>query len=118
MKEPGKLAKEYINCIPLHYPGVSVDKYVIMPNHIHMLLRFERSEMTALVLPALGSIIGWYKYNVTKQINAVANTVGEQFFQRSFYDHVIRGEEDYTGIWEYIDNNPLKWQLDRFYIED
>ena len=42
--------------------------------------------------------------------------IGENIFQRSYHDHVIRGEQDYLKIWEYIDTNPLKWELDCFFV--
>ena len=46
----------------------------------------------------------------------VHRDVGYTVFQRSYYDHVVRGEQDYREIWEYIDQNPQKWQLDRFFV--
>ena len=47
----------------------------------------------------------------------VNSEVGANIFQRSFHDHIIRGEDDYKKIWEYIDTNPVKWQDDCFYCE-
>ena len=49
-----------------------------------------------------------YKSLTTKEI-------GESIFQRSYYDHIIRGEQDYRDIWQYMDNNPTRWQEDEFY---
>ena len=50
--------------------------------------------------------------NISKKIH---NTYPDKIWQRSYHDHIIRGEKDYQKIWEYIDTNPLKWQLDCFY---
>jgi len=50
------------------------------------------------------------KGTVTKQS-------GKAIWQRSFYDHIIRNEEDYLGMWEYIDNNPNRWKEDKLYTE-
>ena len=95
--------------IPDKYPGVSVDHYVIMLDHIHLLLRIDRDLGTGNPSPTLGNIIGWYKYQVTKQANLRSGTQGERLFQRSYYDHVIRNQRDYGEIWQYIENNPRKW---------
>ena len=106
----GQIAEEYIHKISDKYPSVSVDRYVIMPDHIHMLLGIDAVQIgTGNPSPTLGNIIGWYKYQVTKQVNVQYNTAGERLFQRSYYDHVIRNQQDYNEIWEYIENNPRKW---------
>ena len=107
-KPYGIIAEKYIAQIPEKYPLVSVDKYVVMPDHIHLLLRFDWDLGTGNPSPTLGNVIGWYKYQVTKQINFQAQTQGEKVFQRSYYDHVIRNQQDYDEIWQYIENNPKK----------
>lgn len=112
-KSCGKIAEEMIRQIPVKYPTVFVDQYVIMPDHIHMLLRIDCFDGTGNPSPTLGNIIGWYKYQVTKQINLQYGQQGEQIFQRSYYDHVIRNQQDYDEIWKYIENNPRKWLLSK-----
>ena len=108
------IADEYIRKIPEKYPPVSVDRYVIMPDHIHILLRiYTNPNGTGNPSPTLGNIIGWYKYQVTKQVNAQYNMAGERLFQRSYYDHVIRNQRDYDEIWQYIENNPRKWVMQK-----
>ena len=110
-KPYGMIAEEFIRQIPVKYPVVTVDRYVIMPDHIHMLLRFEWDYGTGDPSPTLGTVVGWYKYQVTKRINLQTGNHGERIFQRSYYDHVIRNQQDYDEIWQYIENNPLKWLL-------
>ena len=110
-KPIGIIAEEYIRQIQEKYSTISVDRYVIMPDHIHMLLRFDINTGTGNPSPTLGNVIGWYKYQVTKLVNQKMNTHGEKLFQRSYYDHVIRNQQDYDEIWEYIENNPLKWVI-------
>ena len=105
---PGRIAEEMIEQVMIRYPSVSVDKYVIMPDHIHLLLRIEG---TGNPSPTLGNVIGWYKYQTTKRINQTDATQGLQVFQRSYYDHVIRNQQDYDSVWEYIENNPRKWAM-------
>ncbi len=60
----------------------------------------------------IDKIVGFLKMNVSKQI---PNTDNKKIWQRSYHDHIIRGEKDYQKIWKYIDTNPLKWELDCFY---
>ena len=57
----------------------------------------------------MGDGVDWLKYQTSKQINLVQSTPGEKIFQRSY--HVIRNQQDYNEVWEYIDNNPRKWML-------
>ena len=109
-KPIGLIAAEYIKQIPVKYPAVSVDRYVIMPDHIHLLLQIQSG--TGNPSPTLGNVIGWYKYQITKQANLKMNTPGAGIFQRSYYDHVIRNEKDYLEIWNYIEGNPSKWVED------
>ena len=124
-KPPGQIAEQWIRKIPEKYPSVCVDKCVVMPNHVHILLRITWSgDVTACESgtvnpsPTLGNIIGWYKYHTTKSINQHWKTKDEQVFQRSYHDHVIRTEKDYQMIWQYIDANPLLWKKDCFYTAE
>jgi len=107
----GQIAKELIIQLPIKYPNVSVDNFVIMPDHIHLLLRIEDASGTGNPSPTLGSIIGWCKYQITKQANLLSGNSGKKRFQRSYYDHVIRNQQDYDEIWQYIENNPKSWLL-------
>ena len=111
----GQLARQIIDQIPQRFPTVRAEKYVIMPNHLHIILCFDSGHGTGDPSPTLGKVMGWFKYQVTKSVNQARNTPGEKVFQRSFHDHVIRNEEDYLRIWQYIDTNPLKWQEDCYY---
>ena len=117
-KPSGTIAASVIAAIPEHFPQVRVDHSVVMPNHIHLLLFIDSSSSPHLPCPTLGNVIGWYKYQVTKQINLSCGTAGAKVFQRSYHDHVIRGQRDYDQIWEYIDTNPLRWTIDCFYSAD
>ena len=117
-KPYGTIAASYISAIPSKFPQVHVDHFVVMPNHIHLLLFIDHSVLPSLPCPTLGNVVGWYKYQVTRQINQQYNTPGTKVFQRSYHDHVIRGDKDYLKIWEYIDTNPLRWTKDCFYLED
>ena len=105
----GKAAEENLIRISEINPNIRLDKYVVMPNHIHAILDIQNSESNDLTI-----IIGQYKMSVTKRIRQKYSNF--QVWQRSFHDHVIRNQQSYEKIWTYIDNNPQKWEEDCFYI--
>ena len=87
--------------------GVKVDHYVIMPNHIHMIIAIQPEAGDRGRSP-LQMIIRNLKAYVTKQI-------GFSIWQKFFHDHIIRNEAEYQKIWQYIDKNSEKWQEDCYY---
>lgn len=98
-----------IEAIPQRYPAYVLEHYVIMPNHVHLLLRIQADENgRPLVAPTVSTVIAQMKGVVTKQ-------VGTNIWQKSFYDHIIRTAADLQEVWEYIDSNPLKWELDSLF---
>ena len=107
----GQIAEECILRISDFYPDIIIDHYVIMPNHVHAIIYFKK-EMASTTL---SHVIGQYKMAVTKKIHDINSDI--IVWQRSFHDHVIRGEQDYLRIWEYIDNNPARWAEDMYYEE-
>ncbi len=115
----GKIVENLIQQISRKYPEISIDKYVIMPNHIHLLLSITLlDDGRGNPSPTLLAAIGWFKFQATKEINRQRGTIGEKVFQRSFYDHVIRNQKDYDEIYKYICENPLRWQEDTLYAEE
>ena len=91
-----------------------IDKYIIMPNHIHMIVLLQSGGHGN---PPLHDIVGRMKSFTTKRYNEILHTENEILWQRSFYDHIIRTEQEYAEVWQYIDTNPLKWQEDTYYSE-
>lgn len=63
-----------------------------------------------------GNVIGWLKYQVTKQVNESYGIAGQKIFPRSYHDHIIRTEKEYRIIWKYIDESHLNWENDCFYV--
>lgn len=104
----GKIVDFAIKQIQIHYNDVFVTKYVIMPNHIHLIICLQGNDGRTLFAPTISRIIKQMKEYVTKQI-------GISIWQRSFRDEIIRNEQMYQKVWTYIDNNPLKWELDCYY---
>ena len=100
----GKSVEDSILFVDKTYDGVNIDKYVIMPNHIHMIVTLTGGHGN----PPLQNIVGQIK-------SFTVNKFKQDIWQRSFHDHIIRHEHDYNEIWEYIDTNVLKWEKDCFY---
>lgn len=112
----GKIADKYIRQINEKYPVIQIDKYIVMPNHIHILAVVDKGPFgTGDPSPTIDMAMGWFKYQTTKEINLLRETPGVKVWQRSFHDHIIRGQQDYEEIWTYIDENPLRWNKDCFY---
>jgi Transposase and inactivated derivatives len=105
----GKIIETSINEISVRYPMIEVLKYVIMPNHLHMILLIN-NDGRAMRAPTVSTVINQIKGYVTKQL-------GYSVWQKLFYDHIIRNEADYLRIWKYIDENPLKWEDDKYFSE-
>ena len=102
-KPYGRIVEKYIQNVP------EIEKYVIMPNHIHLMIHIDNGTMWASSpTNRIASIVRSLKTLTTKEI-------GNPIFQRGYHDHIIRGKEEYLEIWQYIENNPRKWQIDRYY---
>lgn len=114
----GAVVDALINKIPEKYDGISVVSYVIMPNHIHLLLLSLKESGRGDPSPTVDAAMGWLKYHATKEINALRGTTGCKVFQRSFHDHIVRNRDDYEEICRYIYENPIRWQFDKFYSEE
>ena len=91
------------------YPYVMIDKYVIMPTHIHAIIRLTGGPERPVPRPDLPAIIGAFKSLTTRVINEQTQTPGRKVFQVSFYDTVLRNEQAYQECWRYIDGNPSRW---------
>ena len=112
----GKIAEEQLIALENRYDGVEIDKYVIMPNHIHAIIIIRKETESIKNTPVLSDVICSFK-SITVRLCRAAGIAG-RIFQNSFHDHIIRGEKDYKEIWKYIDNNPLQWNYDRFFTSN
>ena len=111
----GQIAREQLLLLEQRYPSLKIDQYVIMPNHIHAILLLEETA-GASPRPTIMDIVCAYKSLTTRQCKKVQPI--DKLFQTSFYEHVIRGHEDYDEIAEYIVNNPMQWELDKLYSKE
>ena len=111
----GKIANEEIINLQNRYENIIVDKFVIMPNHIHAIIIIKENSAGASPCPTLSDVVCTFKSLTTRKCHQIKPDC--RIWQTSFHDHIIRGEEDYLKIWEYIDTNAHKWREDCFYVE-
>ena len=102
------------------YPNVQTVKYAIMPNHIHLLIHIAWDETcsaagTSRTPSPTNGIIPQYVSTFKRLCN---RQMGVNLWQRSYHDRIIRNDAEYDMIWQYIDTNPLRWEMDCFYTEE
>ena len=103
----GKIADKCIRQMDMFYGYLSIEQYVIMPDHIHLLIRIHGEppgDSIPTRVSAVARFVGTFKRFCNKEY-------GENIWQSRYYDHVIRNQQDYNEIWEYIENNPTKWAI-------
>ena len=112
LSEIGIALEQNLNKWNETYENVYLSSYVIMPNHLHiMVVILPDYSGRAKHAPTISMMVAQFKGAVTKQI-------GENIWQKLFYDHVIRDKYDYEEISKYTYENPLKWQFDELYCEE
>lgn len=103
----GMIIQECLIEIPKRYRGYKLDKFVVMPNHVHAIITIEEPDAKNL-----SYVIGQFKSVTVKRIHRLSPTL--DIWQRSFHDHIIRNQARYDLIWNYIDTNPLRRNEDCF----
>jgi len=135
----GEIVRQTWAEIPGHFPNVDLDEYVVMPNHLHGLLCIvdvtvgaqhpapavlgrcaaplrqppQRPTRPRVIPGSLGAIVRTFKSASTRRANLRSGTPGASFWQRNYYEHVIRDEEGLNHVRAYIKENPLRWSLDK-----
>ena len=110
----GQIAREQLLLLEQRYPSLKIGPYVVMPNHIHVILVLEESQGN-IQRTAITDIVCAYKSLTTRHCKKAQPI--DKLFQTSFYEHIIRGREDYEALAEYIVNNPKQWELDKLYVK-
>ena len=110
----GEIAREQLLSLENRYPNLKIEQYVIMPNHIHAILILTEAA-GASPRPTIMDVVSAYKSLTTRACKKEQSI--DRLFQTSFYEHVIRGREDYLEIAEYIINNPKQWEMDTLYSD-
>ena len=135
----GQIVRDVFDQTAVNLWNVSIDQDVVMPNHAHVIYRIHewtqeietafalevsvRSQSDPLApdlpirsltrKPTLGQIVAFHKYETTRRINRARNMAGTRFWQRGFYEHIVRTQRELDAIRRYIINNPRQWALDR-----
>jgi putative transposase len=132
LNEYGEIAQKWWNEIPNHFPNVELGAFVIMPNHVHgiIFITTERRGEAQSVSPrdnpnnlggetpslrkrTLGQIVAYFKYQSTKEMNRIETDKAiTKFWQRNYYEHIIRAEKDLQSKTDYIKANPSLWNED------
>ena len=134
----GKIIDYHWRKLPIHFKNIELDQYQIMPNHFHGIvhivgakhpeekdaIKCKRVYVNASPLPmpcgtnsgSLGAIIQNFKSVTSRKINKINKSPGSYLWQRNYYEHVIRDENDLNRIRIYILENPLKWCQDKYYL--
>jgi REP element-mobilizing transposase RayT len=113
LSEIGIIARELWISIDSHYEHIGLDEFVIMPNHLHGILTINNRANKDSVI----KIITSYKALVSRKIKE-SNIDTAFSWQRGFYDHIIRNHSSIENIRKYIIDNPMKWHLDKYYIDN
>ncbi len=133
LNKMGEITETCWQAIPDHFSRVQLDRFVVMPNHLHGIIFItDTCRGTALPCPyptmqpeegkfgqsivgSLPTIVGSFKSAATKQINMMRNASGTPVWQRNYYDHIVRNEESLHRLRQYIQNNPFSWQKDQLH---
>lgn len=117
LSDYGEIVEKYIQSIENAYNDIKLMNYVVMPNHIHLIVMlysdnniYHKSELKTSANDAVPVMVSAFKKLVNKEI-------GFNIWHRSYHDHVIRNEKGFETIWDYVEDNPVRWKKDCFYCD-
>ncbi|MBQ5592049.1 MAG: transposase [Clostridia bacterium] len=112
----GQIAKRQLLLLEERYSFLKIEKYVIMPDHIHAIIIFDEKTAGASPRPTLFDVICAYKSLTTRECKKIYPI--DKLFQTSFVEHIIRNQEDYNDRARYIEENPLRWLMKKHSAEN
>ena len=112
----GNIVEKELQKIEVLLTNVTIDEYIIMPNHIHLILRIDSlSDLEAtgrpMAVPTISTVINQFK-------GAVSRMAGFNVWQGRLHDRILRNEREYRGAWQYIENNHIQWENDEYFIKE
>ena len=110
----GKIVQKAWAYLPAHYPHIGLDAFCIMPNHVHAIIVLNNAG--PVKHHPLSEIVRAFKTFSAIRINELRKTTGIPVWQRNYYEHIIRNDEDYQRIRQYIQDNPDHWEDDDKYF--
>ncbi len=124
LNDIGIMVRNVWHKIPEHFPHADIDEFIVMPNHVHgIIVVYPNGRGMACHAPthrqfakpiagSLSTIVGSLKSAITRRFNQIRNTMGHPVWQRNYYEHIIRSEEEMNLIRKYIVENSTKWAED------
>ncbi|WP_416676645.1 transposase [Egbenema bharatensis] len=137
LNQLGQRVRSVWQTLPHHFPGLTLDEFIVMPNHMRGILvlndtsrrgeafasqpisQSHRIDANASPLPPCGTqpgsiaaIVQNFKSVSTRKINQICQTPGTPIWQRNYYEHIIRNENALQNIRQYITSNPASWKQD------
>lgn len=117
LSDYGRIVTACWDAIPDHFSGVELDAFVVMPDHVHGIVVIATDppapatggQPTGPPKRSLGAIVGSFKAAAARQINQLRGTAGAPFWQRNYYEHIVRDSADLDRIRAYIECNPARW---------
>ena len=110
----GQIVDEELKNIEKRFSKITLGEYVIMPNHIHLILHIDGNAAGASPRPTIMDVICAFKSLATRKCKEIG--YNGKLFQTSFYDRVIRNRDEHMEICNYITLNPENWENDELYI--
>ena len=115
----GAYIRETIEFIAEHNPQIVIHNWVIMPNHVHILLSLRPEEQQGSGASGMPRPTDAQIPKLVSSLKRFTNRrAGTDLWQTSYYDHIIRDEQDFLKRWQYIDNNPAAWLEDEYYFSE
>ena len=129
LNEAGRIVEQCWSAIPIHFPDVVLDAFIVMPNHVHGIVvitdgtvgakNFSPLQDNVMTIrkpvrspsKTIGSIVRGFKIGVTQWFRREGGT--DKIWQRNYYEHIIRDDISLNRIREYVQNNPMQWSYDR-----
>jgi len=129
LNESGKIIDMAWNDLPKHYPNCKLDEYIIMPNHVHGIIKLIPGWAGVITIPdkkiktskknhGLLEIIRGFKTFSSKMINKETKPITKFRWQKSYHDRIIRNERELDNVRRYISNNPVKWENEQNITSD
>jgi putative transposase len=136
LNDTGQIADQFWPAVADHFADIGIDVWVTMPNHVHAVIVIGRGAVSAptvatpndkemggekggetppLQSPVLGPIVAYFKYQTTKSINQMRDAPGARFWQRNYWEHIIRNETELDTIRQYVETNPMRWTNDQLH---
>jgi REP-associated tyrosine transposase len=126
LSEPGRMVGRFWKSMPQRFPGISLDEFIVMPNHFHAIFQIRARHVGAPLVgahsgtkphPSVGAIVGAFKSLTASEYLRNAQVSGwknlpEGLWQRNFYERIIRHNRELEDIRGYIRENPAQWDTD------